>query len=200
MTIVQSGLPLALSIPLLAATWIAFVGRRRSAVRHNDGTYVTAATGSINATSDFVDLVAAIHEAVLAAESVANLRWVRIELALEASMAVLVDPGVLRTALLDTILSAINAAPGGEVLITAATLGSQLHIRITDDSPETDQFRREMTLRQTRALIALQGGSIAVEAQKGRGTTIAMRLPFPATVEQTADILVEPSVLADQAA
>jgi signal transduction histidine kinase len=98
------------------------------------------------------------------------------------------------------MLSAINAAPGGEVLVTAATLGSQLQIRITDDSPETDQLGREITLRQTGALIALQGGSIAVEAQKGRGTTVAIRLPVPATIEKTAGNLVQPRVLADQAA
>ncbi len=98
------------------------------------------------------------------------------------------------------MLSAINAAPGGEVLVTAATLGSQLHIRITDDSPETDQPGREIALRQTGALIALQGGSIVVEVRTGRGTTVTIRLPVPAMIEHAASDATQRPVLADQAA
>ncbi|HEX3994940.1 MAG TPA: hypothetical protein VHX39_27505, partial [Acetobacteraceae bacterium] len=103
MTIVQSGFPLALSMPFLLATWIAFVDRRRSAVSHDDGTRPTAATGNISPAKAgpgvaFVDLEAALCEAVVAVESVACRRWVRIELALGVSMAVPVDPRALRTA------------------------------------------------------------------------------------------------------
>jgi hypothetical protein len=205
MTIVQSWLPLALSMPFVLATWIGFVDRHRCVVSQDNGTYATVATGNIDPAiscfdATFVDLEIALCEAALAVEAAARARWVRIELALGASMTVPVDPRTLRTALLDTMLSAINAAPGGQVLVTATTLGSQLHIRITDDSPETDQPGREIALRQTESLIALQGGSIVVEVRTGRGTTVTIRLPVPAIIEQAASDATQRPVLADQAA
>ncbi len=61
MTIVQSGLPLALSIPFLLATWIGFVDRHRCVVSQDNGTYATVATGNIDPAiscfdATFVDL------------------------------------------------------------------------------------------------------------------------------------------------
>ena len=195
MSIVQSGLPLALAMPFILAAWIALVHRQRVSMSQT-GPYATAETGG----ADPVDLEAALREAVIAVDSVARSRWVRIEVAAGAPMAVPVNPSALRTALRDTMLTAINAAPGGQVLVTAATLGRQLHIRITDDGPGTDQGVRETSMRQTEALIALQGGSIAVEARPGRGTTVTMRLPMPATAEREASGSAQLPVLADQAA
>jgi signal transduction histidine kinase len=124
-------------------------------------------------------------------------RGVRMQLAVGAAMIVPLHPSVLRMALRDTMLAAIDAAPGGHVLITAATLGRQLHIGIIDDGPGIDQQAREISMRQTETLIALQGGSIAIEARPGRGTAVTIRLPMPVSAESEASGSMPLPVLAD---
>jgi signal transduction histidine kinase len=205
MSIVQSGLPLALSMPFILAAWIAFLHRQRDAKWPEVTPDVTAElrqddTDAVGGAAAAVELEAALQEAVFMVDAAARSRWVRIELAIGVPMAVPANPSALRTALRDTMLTAINAAPGGQVLVTAATLGSQLHIRVTDDGQGTDQQLRETSMRQTGALIALRGGSIVVEARPGRGTSVTLRLPMPASAEPGAGDLVQLPVLADQAA
>jgi signal transduction histidine kinase len=95
-----------------------------------------------------------------------------------------VAPGTLGIALRQTMLTAIHAAAGGQVLVTAMALGSQLHIRVTDDGPGADQLNREALTREAQTLIALQGGSVVVEARPGKGTTVSIRLPLPSTAGQ----------------
>lgn len=203
MSIVQFALPLALSMPFILAAWIAFVHRQRAVL----GLGVTAAASAELSPGDpvdariaatEVDLEAVLREAVALLESPARSLWVRIELALGTMvpMTVPVNPGVLRTALRDTMLTAINAAPGGQLLITTATLGSRLHIRVTDDGPGTDEQDRASSLRRTEASIVLQGGSVAVEARQGRGTSVTIRLPMPVSREREAGVSVPLPVLA----
>jgi len=205
MSIVQSGLPLALLLPFILAAWIAFLHRQQAAMSEGTSLPAMAEIGPEDPVGTWfagagADLETALRDALVAVESVARLRWVRIELAVGSTMTVPVNPGTLGMALRDTMLTAIGAAPGGQVLVTAAGLGSQLHIRVTDDGPGTDQRLREASMRQTGALVALQGGSIAVEAHPGRGTTVTIRLPMPATTEQEASGLMQLPVLAGQAA
>jgi len=207
MSIVQSGLPLALSMPFILAAWIAFVHRQRAAMgqratpdatseRSPDDPVDTCIGGAA------VDLEAALRQIIISVNSAARLRSGRIELAVGAGLplTVQINPSALWTALLATMLAGINAAPGGQVLVTAATFGSQLHIGITDDGQGTDQCLRETSMRQAEALIALQGGSIAVEARPGRGTTVTIRIPMPLSAEQEAGALAQLPVLAAQAA
>ena len=205
MSIVQSGLPLALSMPFILAVWIAFLHRRRVTAYRNPPHAETAGGGGtlsdlILAAAPSVDLEVALREALAAADPVARSLWVRMNLAVDATKTVPIDPGALRIALRDIMLTAINAAPGGQVLVTAVTLGRQLHIRITDDGPGADQRLREASMCQTEAIIALQGGSIAIEARPGRGTSVAIRLPMSASAEPEADIAMQRPLLADQAA
>jgi signal transduction histidine kinase len=205
MGIVQSGLPLALSMPFILATWIAFMHGHRAITRHDTTLSQTFESGQVDPadfrlTAASVDLEAALRDAVGTVAAVGRSRWVRIELAVDAAMTLPVDPNAFRMALRDSLLLAIDNATGGQVLVTAAALGSQLHIRITDDGPGIDQQVREASMRMGEALIALQGGSIAVEAQPGRGTTVTIRLPMPVTAEHQASGLVQLPVLANHAA
>lgn len=202
MSIVQSGLPMALLAPFILAAWIAFVHRQRAtacpesahpSVEANEADLLDLYLGSAA-----VDLDAALREAAAAVEPAACSRAVRMQLAVGAAMIVPVHPSVLRVALCDTMLAAIDAAHGGQVLITAATLGRQLHIGIIDDGPGIDQEAREISMRQTETLIALQGGSIAIAARPGRGTAVTIRLPMPASAEQEASAAMQLPVLADQ--
>jgi signal transduction histidine kinase len=202
MSIVQSGLPLALSTPFILAAWIAFLRRQRATACRDTPYPRVEANGAdlldLCLGSGAVDLDAALREVAAELDPAACLRWVRVQLAVGAAMIVPVDPSVLRMALRNIMLGAINAAPGGQVLITAAILGRQLHIGIIDDGPGIDQQAREISMRQTEALIALQGGSIAIEARPGRGTAVTIRLPMPASAEQEASDSMQLPVLADQ--
>jgi hypothetical protein len=206
MSIVQSGLPLALAMPFILAAWIwiVFLHRQR-ATACQAGPYAPVEAGGVDPVDDglvaaSVDLEAALRDAVLVVEAVARSRWVRMELAVGPAIPVPMDPSTLRMALRDIMLTAINAAPGGQVLVAAATLGRELHIRITDDGSGADQQVRETSMRQTEALVALQGGSLAIEAQPSRGTTVTIRLPMPAAAQREASGSMQLPVLADQAA
>ena len=204
MSIVQSGLPLALSIPFILVVWVAFVHRRRLTAQRSPFHAETEKAGGTPAEPALAprsaDLEVALREALVAADPVARSLWVRMELAVDAAMTVPVDPDALRIAVRDILLAAINATPGGQVLVTAVTLGRQLHIRITDDGPGADQRHREASMRQAETMIALQGGSIAVEAQPGRGTSVVIRLPVSASAGEEPGSAMQLRLLAHQAA
>lgn len=205
MSIVLPGLLLTLGAPFGLAVWIAFTHRRRTtaserAVADQTARAVRPAAGSRFA-AEAVDLEPAIREVAAALASVARAHLVRIDLAVSDAMTVHMDPTVLGMALRETMLTAIQAAAGGQVLVTTLTLGSQLHIRVTDDGLGADQQDREVSTRGAEALIALQGGSLAVEARPGRGTTVTVRLPLPGKAggEEMSSLTQFP-VLANQAA
>jgi signal transduction histidine kinase len=205
MSIIQSGLPLALSVPFILAAWIAFRRQHRASTGQGAMPDATGEAGladpvDIRIASAAADLEAALRQAVESVAAAARSRWVRLELAVAMRMTVPMSPGVLQTALRDTLLTVIDAVPGGQVLVTAATFGSHLHICITDDGPGKDQQVREASMRQTEASIALQGGSIIVEAQPGRGTSILIRLPMPAAADQETSATMRVPFLVDQAA
>jgi signal transduction histidine kinase len=200
MSIVQSGLPLALSIPFILAAWIAFVHRQQTTASPV-GPYAPVETGGADPVEPsleaaFVDLEAVLRDAMAAVEAEARSHWVGLELAGGVAMTVPVNPSALRVALRNIFRTAIHAAPGGRVLVTASTLGSQLQIRITDDGLGANQQTRETMMCPTEASIGLQGGSIAVEARPGRGTSVTIQVPMPASAQQRAG----GPVLADQAA
>lgn len=196
MSIVQFGLLLTFGAPFVVAIWIAFTHRQRTSA--SDGTSFRDAGGfSGRLKSVAVDIEAAVKDAATATGPLARAHWVKLDLAVSPSMRVHADPNVLGTALRETMMAAIRATPGGQVLVTAANVGRQLHIRIADDGRGDDQPRRESLVRDAGALVVLQGGSLGVHATPGRGTTVTVRLPMLGGEREAIDGLRE---LADQAA
>ncbi len=186
MSIVQQGLLYALCAPFVIVGWIAFTHGRLPAVAviaPSDGTG-DANGGSARTPARLVEIETAVCEAVAALYPWARALGVRIDIALCPDMRVHVDPGALGMALRLIMMTAIQSAPGGQVLITGLGLGTQGHIRVTDDGAGASQRDREGLVREAASLIALQGGSIAVEARPGRGTTVAVRLPLPGEVKE----------------
>lgn len=205
MNIVQPGLLLVLCAPFVLAVRIAFTHRRRATASESTVPYQIPESvdpDPINARFEAktVSLEAAVREAAVAMASLARVHYVRIDHAVSAAMTVHVAPSALGMALRETLLTAIRGAPGGQVLVTAVTLGTQLHIRVTDDGPGADQQGRELLARRAAALIALQGGSIMVETSPGRGTTVSIRLPLPGKAGGEITSFKRLPVLADQAA
>ncbi len=201
MSIVQFGLLLAVAMPFILAGRMAFMRWQPAEASSCSNPEIAGFDpGGSERSTEPVDVDAALREIAAAAIQVARPRWVRIDLALEAAMTLPLDPGVLKVAVRDTISAAIHAAPGGQVLVAAVILGSQLHIRVTDDGAGVDQRLREAAMRQTQALIAMQGGSVAVEARPGRGTTVTIRLPLPASEVEDVSDAAQLRILADQPA
>ncbi len=136
--------------------------------------------------SETLDIAGTIQEVIDSLRTRARASWVKIGIAVGPGILVHVDPGALMMALRETLLTAIRDAPGGQVMVTAAVLGSQLHIRVTDDGMSADEVRRAALVRGAEAMIALQGGSIDVEARPGKYTTVTIRLPLPSCGGSTA--------------
>ena len=204
MSIVQLGWLLALGAPFALAACVAR-SHRRVLARHiaagcpgpeADGPDTTGSRFE----SDTIELETAVRAAADALTHLARADWVRIDFAVARGMMVYVNPSALRTALQETMLTAIRATPGGHVLITAQVLGSQLHIRVTDDGPDTDQPYREALARGAEAVIALQGGSVNVDARSGQCTTVTLRLPLPAETAVETASAPRVAILASQAA
>jgi signal transduction histidine kinase len=198
MKFVQLTMLLALCMPFVLVAWIAFINRRQAWATAPYRAPEDAGFGP--AIGGFVDLKSALQSAAAALSAQARARSVRVELAVRAGTSVRVDPGILAMALQDTMTTAIQATPGGKVLVTAAILGDQLHIRIADDGVAAGPRIREVALLGVAALIAQQGGSIGVEVRHGRGTTIALalRLSLPEKASGGDSLRKQRPVLATQ--
>jgi signal transduction histidine kinase len=202
MSIVQLGLLFAISAPFAIAIWVASRRHSPSAVSLDAKAdeMIELSLNCIGFSAETLDVEHAVREAANASYSEARAQFVQIELAMNSDIKVRVDPNALRVALETAMRIAIRATPGGQMLVTAAHLGHQMHIRIVDDGFTADQRSRESLLREVETLIALQGGSIVVEAIPGRGTSVTLRLPVQSGASAEVTYSDEVSALAQQAA
>jgi signal transduction histidine kinase len=127
--------------------------------------------------AETLDLSVMLRSVGASLESLARSRFAKILLAVNPGYMVRADRSALQMTLSETIATAVRAAPGGQVLISVRQLGPQLNVLITDDGADADQKLRESMVRGAGELLALQGGTISVEARPGRGTTVTLRLP-----------------------
>jgi signal transduction histidine kinase len=113
----------------------------------------------------------------MAAEAAAHL--VQLEFATQANLSVHADRYALRFVLSELVGNAVRHAPGGRVLLSAIRLGGRVQIAVIDDGAGPDAAVQEAELREMAQLVALQGGTIDIEACPGEGTTVLVRLPEP---------------------
>jgi hypothetical protein len=196
MSIVQMGLLAAISAPFALSIWIAYA-RRPMVIAEEDGASEGFAQSRSGFAAETLMLEPAVRVAARALQREARANFVQVELAIDPWIKAHVDPNVLGTALRVTMLAAIRATPGGQVLVTGMTLGGQPHIRVTDDGKDTDQLTREGLIRGVGEMIALQGGFVGVEVRPGRATTVTIRLPSAGDRSGAFD---ETPAMADQAA
>jgi signal transduction histidine kinase len=115
--------------------------------------------------------------AQMAAEASAHL--VQLEFATQANLSVHADRYALRAVLSELVSNAVRHAPGGRVLLSAIRLGGRVQIAVIDDGAGPDATVQQAELREMAQLVALQGGTIDIEACPGEGTTVLVRLPEP---------------------
>jgi hypothetical protein len=194
MTFVQVGLLFAIATPFGLAVWVAWRHRRgHGAVRlvaPEADFQVGVARTCFKA--EKLDLGAEVKAVVDSLAEDARERYVTVQFAVVPGSKVHVDWNALWLALRSALRTAIDATPGGNVPVTGRAVGTEMHVVIMDDGPDTEQMSRESLARETEALMALQGGSVAVEARRGHGTTMTIRLPTPRAADSgTHDPVVE---------
>jgi two-component system nitrogen regulation sensor histidine kinase NtrY len=103
------------------------------------------------------------------------------------------DPDLLRRALQNLVLNAIDAMPqGGQLTIHTATLGDRIEIAVSDTgsglTPEecgrlftpyytTKQHGTGLGLAIVQSVVSDHGGKISVESTQAKGTTFRIELP-----------------------
>jgi signal transduction histidine kinase len=110
-------------------------------------------------------------------QSLAMDHLVRLEMAVQPGLTVRVDQHAFRVILQELVRTAIEQSPCGCVLLTATRVGCRVHASVSDDGPEADGASRLARLRHAEGIVALQGGSMEINARAGEGTTVTVRLP-----------------------
>jgi signal transduction histidine kinase len=119
----------------------------------------------------------------MAAEAAGYL--VQLEVAVQPNLSVHADRVALRAVLSQLVGNAVRHGACGRVLLSAIRLGGRVQIAVIDDGIGTDAVAQAAALREVAQLVTLQGGTIDVEAQRGEGTTVLVRLPEPASATRT---------------
>jgi signal transduction histidine kinase len=148
--------------------------------------------------ADDVDVGEEIRSALESISSYAEGKGVSVEPALDGNLRVRIAPGGLKIVVSNLVMNAIqHCAEGSRVRLTAEAIGSRILITIQDfgagisaDSlPNVfERFFREDTSRSRdtggaglglsicKAIVENAGGSIDIESEKGRGTTVKIQL------------------------
>jgi len=109
---------------------------------------------------------------------------------------ILLDMVQLNRAFTNLILNAVQAMPnGGELTISTSKAGDFIEVKVKDTGvgiPRKDMEKlfspffttkakgTGLGLLTTKAIVEAHGGTITVESEEGKGTTITVRLPIPA--------------------
>jgi signal transduction histidine kinase len=132
--------------------------------------------------------------------------WRKVDLVLdldEATPPVLGDAEALRSALLNLVLNAFEAMPGGgRLTMRVRRLGEHARLEVADTGegiPEEDQervFEFAYTTREGGSGLGLalvhhcvveeHGGRVTLESRPGAGTAVRLDLPLAETPEGTA--------------
>jgi signal transduction histidine kinase len=191
MTLLHLTLLSAATVPFILAIWAGIL-HWRSPLRDAEVALGEGATSGLVRTrfeARTLDLSNVLRSVADTLDPLARARFVRILLSVGPGQQVHADPDALTAMLMETMGTAIRATPGGQVLVSVRPLGTQLHILVTDDGVDADQKLRESLARGPGEVIALQGGTIAIEARPGRGTAVTLRLSLP--VEAKGDLTQE---------
>jgi hypothetical protein len=203
MSMVQLGLLSAMSAPFGFAIWVAArrwpmplgtIGEMADATGEYSGDWANSPD------EESLDAESVVRAAADDLRDLARSNFVRVEMAVSPGVRSRICGVASRHALRAMVRTAITAAPGGQVLITAVAHGDQILIKVMDDGANTDQTSRESAARSTETLLAPQGGSILVETNPLLGTTVTLWLSSLGDVSPYADEMSDAPDWADQLA
>jgi signal transduction histidine kinase len=159
--------------------------RQQMLVRANAAAPVPArpalfALGRTPFVSGELDVATELRDALAQMAGEAAAHMVQLEFAVQPDLSVHADPLALRMVLSELVGSAMRHAPGGRVLVSATRLGGRVQIAVIDDGAGPEAAVQQAALREVAELVALQGGTMDVEAHAGEGTSVVVRLLEPA--------------------
>jgi signal transduction histidine kinase len=157
-------------------------------------------TGSLLFAEDEVDLYALCAEAAEQARAAADKKGIAFTVELEPSVGTLTgDPRRLRQALDNILTNAVAyTAPGGRILVHAAGDAVEAEIIVSDNGRGIahtaqarvfDRFHRTTAPRTgeeaalglglplTKQFVEAHGGTVSLQSEEGKGTTVTLRLP-----------------------
>jgi len=126
-----------------------------------------------------LDLSAEVRDVLERLSGDAAQSLVQLEMAVPPDLWVHTDALALRTVLAALAGRAVRQARGGMVLVSAVRQGGRVQIAVTDDGAGVPAPVQEAALREVAQLVALQGGTLEIDALPGVGTTVVVRLPEP---------------------
>lgn len=141
------------------------------------------------------DLVALVREVIAFLEPEHDLAEVRVHVDLPTSLPMaMLDEGLFRQALINLMVNARQAMPGGgELIVRLERIGSRAQLSITDTGVGMDEAELErcfelywstkkggtgLGLATVSRIIQLHGGTMHVLSEKGRGTSFTLTLPL----------------------
>ena len=144
--------------------------------------------------AQLLGLDAVVAEALELAAGEARLQGITVQRQVRPTPPVTGDRGLLRQAVLATLLRACGAMPGGGSLTVEtgpARDGREVEVAVSDTGPELspEQLARVfepdfsatggagLGLAQVHAIAVRHGGRLEVTSEPGRGTRVAIRLP-----------------------
>ncbi len=128
-----------------------------------------------------LDVAAEALGALRQVDDLAARNRVRLQIAVQPSLAVHADPAGFRWALIEVLENAIAHAPCGKVMLGGTRHGGRVQIAVLDDGQTSDRLTQEAALRPVERIVALHGGTLQVEVRPGQGTLVILRLPEPST-------------------
>ncbi|MEA1013379.1 sensor histidine kinase [Sphingosinicella sp. LY1275] len=157
-------------------------------------------TGSLLLAEDEVDLYALCAEAAEQARAAADKKGIAFTVELEPSVGTLTgDPRRLRQALDNILTNAVAyTAPGGRVMVHAAGDAVEAEVTVSDNGRGIahaaqarvfDRFHRTTAPRTgeeaalglglplTKQFVEAHGGTVSLQSEEGKGTTVTLRLP-----------------------
>jgi signal transduction histidine kinase len=164
-----------------------------------DGLLAIARAESTQPQPASVDVLAVAAERREAWQPIASDRGVRIEVHGDADVgAALVTPGHLEQVLDNLIDNALEAvSQEGEIDIRVTRHGDRVRVAVTDDGAgmpaevQSSAFRRFSSGRPNEGsglglaivhrLVTVDGGTVALQSERGKGTTVSMDLPVART-------------------
>jgi two-component system OmpR family sensor kinase/two-component system sensor histidine kinase BaeS len=169
-------------------------------------TLALAESGALQLKKEPTDLAVLVRETASAFVSQADTAGVKLELALEETPVLELDPQRIGEVLTNLIANALRYTPrGGRIGIHLAATGSGGErgalVSVTDSGPGIppadlpnvfDRFYKSrdsggmgLGLSIAKSLVEAHGGTIRAESEPGRGTTISFSLPFAGPASAT---------------
>lgn len=161
----------------------------RSAAAYGTGLFAPYHEASLATfASRELDVAQEIADAVGRLRAAARRQHIEVQVAVQPQLTMWADPCALQQMLAGMLTPAMERAPGGAVLVSAAWHGGRVQVVVMDDGPAGDHAALAGQLRHVEQCAALRGGTLEIECRRPRGNRVVLRIPGAGT---PADLVID---------